>query len=732
MARISIQTIGRALAASLLLWGLVPSSLSQEKAIEASLSTPSSYDFKTGELIATINPRLSYGNWLISADEIRLNQKAGRAIATGNVVFTRGDIRLVGDTLDYQLKENIARIENFRVGNGKYYVSGDLLEGNPDNFRFQEINFHPGEPGTYLFKARANEIAIVNQNEIKGKRLSFKLGMIPFFIIPNVSQPIDAERNLFKADLDYSGHIGGSIGGEIRVPINSHLRAGANLALTTKRGILAGPAFEYDFSENEKTSFGSFTSGFIDDDAGQIEPDLITGNPIDDERFFAEWQHQQHWGDRGAINAYGRWWSDINVTREFYEDSFDAMQDPDTYIEANYSGDNWQTTLFSRISPNDFQTFTERLPELRFDLFPTKVAPGLTHQGSVSFAKLRKRFSDPIAADNETDRADAYYGLRYAKPLRPGVTFTSKAGIKAIHYFDNLIETDTGAHPWINSYPLAPLSIIDDFHHIYPRPSIQEGTRAYGDFGFDLKFTAYRQSKYENETWNIDGLRHIFEPVISYRYTPDLDSNSAHALQDTPTFSNYLSPIDIEDRRDIDTIGEHHISRIELRNRIQTKDEEYGSRDLVRFDFSVDYLIDDYDQGADFSDLYSDIEIKPTNWLEIDLFSRYNIEDSVTREVNTSIAITDPGYWKIGVGNHFLKRQLQQYFLFGEYHLNENFKVYAVTKFDEVSNTFYEQRIGLMQRALEKYGIKYELRIFDGNRLESDFGLRIGIDLFDE
>ena len=247
-----------------------------------------------------------------------------------------------------------------------------------------------------------------------------------------------------------------------------------------------------------------------------------------------------------------------------------------------------------------------------------------------------------------------------------------------------------------------------------------------------MKFTAFRQSEYKNETWNIDGLRHIFEPTLSYRYTPDLDSNSTHALHDIPAFSNYLTPIDIEDRRDVDTIGEHHITRIALRNRIQTKDEDYGSRDIIRFDFSMDYLIDDYDQGTDFSDLYSDIEIKPANWLEIDVFSRYNVEDSVTKELNTRLAVTDPGYWKFGIGNHFLKQHLQQYFLFGEYHLNENFKVYAVAKFDEISDTFYEQRIGLMQRALEKYGVKYELRIFEGNRLESDYGIRIGVDLFDE
>ncbi|OUW17074.1 MAG: hypothetical protein CBD18_05560 [Opitutales bacterium TMED158] len=732
MARTLLKTLARLLAISLLLGGFCTPGISQSESFEAVLSPPFSIDLNTGEMISTVEAQLNYGNWLLSADEIRYNQNTARAIATGNVVFTRGDIRLVADKLDYQIKAQRARIENFRVGNGRYFLSGALLEGDPNDFKFQDIDFHPGEPGTYLFKARADEIAIVDQSEIRGRRLSFKLGPIPFFIIPNVSQPIDAERNLFKADLDYSGHIGGAIGGEIRVPINSNFRAGANLALTTKRGILAGPAFEYGFEDGENRSSGSFTSGFIDDDASAIEPDLLTGNPIDDERFFAEWQHQQFWGNRGAVNAYGRWWSDVNVTREFYDGSFDTMQDPDTFVEANYSGDDWQATLFTRISPNDFQFYTERLPELRFDLFPTTIAPGIMHQGSVSFAKLKTDLSQAANLDNETDRIDAYYGLKSVKTLAPGIVFSSKAGIKAIHYADNLIGSDPMDLAGLDTFSWAPLTIVDEFTHLTPRPSVKEGTRGYGDIGFNLKFTSYAQTNYKNEVWNIDGLRHVFEPVISYRYTPDLDSAWAHSLQDTPSFANYMTPLDIEDRRDIDTIGEHHISRLALRNRIQTRDKDYGSRDLARIDFAIDYLIDDYDTGADFSDFYTDIEITPAPWLEARLFSRYDFDVSSLQELNTSLAITDPGYWKFGIGNHFLRRQLEQYFLFGEYNLNNDLKLYAVAKYDEASNTFYEQRIGLMQRALEKYGIKYELRIFDGNRIENDFGIRIGIDLFDE
>ncbi len=707
-------------------------SYSQEEEFEATLSTPVVIDTNTGDLVATDNAQLTYGDWLVSADEIRLNQQTNRAIATGKVVFTRGDIRLVADLLDYQVDEQRARIENFRVGNGKYFVSGAVLEGNPDNFRFTDIDFHPGEPGTYLFKARADQLALIDQNEIQGERLSFKLGVVPFFIIPSISQPIDAERNIFKANLDYSGHIGGAIGGEARVPLNSNFRVGANLVLTTKRGILAGPAFEYDFGDQENPTFGSFTSGYIDDDASEIRPDLITGNPIDDERFFAEWQHRQNWGDNGALTAYGRWWSDPEITREFYEDSFDIMQDPDTYLEANYSGNNWQTTVFSRISPNDFQSFTERLPEVRFDLFPTTLAKGLTHSGSLSFARLKNQRAVNLPIESEANRANAYYGFRYTKPLKPGITLTTKVGVKAIHYFDNMVGSEAGDSGLESPFRLTPLSLFDDYTHFFPRPSIKKGTRGYGDFGVDLKFTAYSQSDYKNEIWNIDGLRHIFEPVISYRFVPDLDSAAANAIHDVPAFSNYLTPIDLEDRRDIDTIGEHHVTRMQFRNRIQTRDKEYGSRDLARLDFSVDYLVDDYGLGVDFSDFVSDLEITPVQWLEIDFFSRWDFENSFIRELNTSYALTDPRYWKLGIGNHFLKGQLDQYFIFGEYNLNENHKVYAVAKFDEKSDTFYEQRIGFMQRALEKYGIKYELRIYEGNRRESDFGIRIGIDLFDE
>ena len=53
-----------------------------------------------------------------------------------------------------------------------------------------------------------------------------------------------------------------------------------------------------------------------------------------------------------------------------------------------------------------------------------------------------------LPIESEADRADAYYGFRYTKPLKPGITLTTKVGVKAIHYFDNMVGSEAGDSDW--------------------------------------------------------------------------------------------------------------------------------------------------------------------------------------------------------------------------------------------------------------------------------------------
>ncbi|MCH6256751.1 LPS assembly protein LptD [Puniceicoccaceae bacterium K14] len=707
----------RLFLASLAIWALkTVYSQDAEESFEVEFNGTVAFDEQTKETVAEDGGTIRYGEYLLKADSIRLSNETGEAKTSGNVVFTRGPIRLVADGVTYNPSKQFARIENFKAGNGQFYVQGALLEGNPDDFSFTDVRFLPGEPGTFLFKAKASEIGLVDQNEVVGRKIAFNLGALPFLLLPSVNQPIDAETNLFSVDVDYSGNIGGSIGGEFRFPWSDNIQLGANILPTTKRGVLFGPIVHYNREDNGYYTEGTLGTGYIDDVASRVGLDYL-GQPIDDHRYFAEWDHIQRWEGKASIKAYARYWSDSEITRDFREDSFDQMQDPDSYLQASYNGDNWQATLFTRASPNDFQVYTERLPELTFTLFPDKIAKGIYQQGFVSVAKLKGYNPSSFEFEDESERADAYYGLKFYKNLAKGISITTTTGARSTHYEESITQTPDATFDAVTS---------DLF-------TINEGTRSYGELGVDLKMVAYAESDYTNDIWDIDGLRHIIEPVISYRYTPELDGGDATiSLLDRPTISNYLTPIELEERRDIDTLSEEHKVRFELRNRLQTKDEDGNARNLARFSFAMDYFIDDQGTNRDYSDLYADFEITPAAWLEIDLFSRYDFSDSTLEEFNTRVSIVDQGYWKLGFGNHFYRDLLEQYSLHGEYVLNENWKVYGIAKYDEASNTFYEQRLGFLQRAVGDYGIKYEIRFYEGDRRETNFGLSLGIDLFED
>lgn len=741
---------------------------------------PVSIDEETGEVVATGGAQIIYQNWLLTADTIRYNQQTGQAEAIGNVVFSREELRMVAESLLYLPQEQFARVRNFRAGNGLVYVDGALLEGNPENFRFEDVNFYPGEPGTFLFEASAGELALVDKNVVRGRRLFFKVGPVPFLLIPNITQPLDAETNLFKPNLDYSGHIGASIGAEALAPISRHLRLGGNFALTSDRGILFGPAARYTIDKGNSVGTGSFISGYIDDNG---EPGVdILGRPIEDDRYFAEWRHQQVWdGNRASVSAYARYWSDSEVTRDFYEESFDRMQDPDSYLQAYYNGENWQLGFLARAAINDFQFNTERLPELRFSYFPTKLFDRVTHSGFISAARLDKDHG-LVDWEGEPTRVDGFYGWEYNRSLRDGITLGLKAGARGYRYDDAQGVISYGH----NAPPSAP-PVSDP---IGPTEVNLDGERAFGEIGLDLAAKAYSEFEFKSDSWNIDGLRHILEPRISYRYTPDLqvdDNVATHLDFDRGTFNNYLQPIDLEERRDVDSLVEDHKIRFELRNRIQTRGEGGGSRNLARLDLATDYYLKGSYFGDDhFSLLHIDFDLTPAPWLAFVASTRLDPDDSFN-EKDSSVAITvqDPGYWRISFGSHFLSGRstgafaafplgypyafldspyaltavpgfpgyrsfsdllyrpdplidrsnnlrLEQYFAHLEYYLNENLKLYATVRYDDESGAFYEQRIGLMQRALERYGLKYEIRIYDGDRREQDFGISLGIDLFDE
>ncbi|MEC7609961.1 MAG: hypothetical protein VX964_07300, partial [Verrucomicrobiota bacterium] len=296
--------------------------------------------------------------------------------------------------------------------------------------------------------------------------------------------------------------------------MNSWLRIGANIDYYSERGILAGPTSQYVYHSPTQSIRGALTTGYINDkgDLSDLKLDSLN-RPIEHNRAFAEWRHKHNHGERFATTASLSYWEDSEVTRDFRDDIFNENQRPDTFFEAAYAGDNFFLSVFSRFRPNDFQLIQERLPEVRLDLLPTEFSDtSIYHRASASYVQLKEMFDGNIPVLNfekETERVDLTYRVERLFKLKDWLTLTPIAGALISNYSDREVKS---------------LAIKKKY------------SREIFELGFDLEARAYASYPTINETWKVDGLRHIVRPVVRYRHFSDPDAFNKIAAIDRQVF----------------------------------------------------------------------------------------------------------------------------------------------------------------------------------------------------
>ena len=107
--------------------------------------------------------------------------------------------------------------------------------------------------------------------------------------------------------------------------------------------------------------------------------------------------------------------------------------------------------------------------------------------------------------------------------------------------------------------------------------AIKKGSylRALGEVGFDSQLRSSGIFDFNSPLWDINGIRHLFTPTLSYRFVPDDSSSDKYIpLIDRRTYMTYLQPIEIGDLRTVDQIPHENTFRLGLNNTIQTRDTQ--------------------------------------------------------------------------------------------------------------------------------------------------------------
>ena len=494
--------------------------------------------------------------------------------------------------------------------------------------------------------------------------------------------------------------------------LNSWLRIGANIDYYSERGILAGPTSQYVYHSPTQSIRGALTTGYINDkrDLSDLKLDSLN-RPIEQNRGFAEWRHKHNYGERFATTASLSYWEDSEVTRDFRDDIFNENQRPDTFIEAAYAGDNFFLSFFSRFRPNDFQLIQERLPEVRLDLLPTKFSDtNIYHRASASYVKLREKFDGNIPVldfEKESERVDLTYRVERLFKLKDWLTLTPIAGARISNYSDRKAKN---------------ISIKKEY------------SREIFELGFDLEARAYASYPTINETWEVDGLRHIVRPVVRYRYFSDPDTFNKIAAIDRQVFDLNRPSLDLSDLRNVDEISDTHLVRLGVETLFQTRANDYGSRNLAALNLYQDILFkknfsSDKTTQDTFNATWVELVLSPAPWLKFDLASRFHTERIALQELRTRTALKSGGVWELGLSTDLLNERINQYRLDFVYRINERHDLLTDINFDAEKGDLIRARLGVRTRIGSTWELLYALTFRESARRESDLSFDIKMQL---
>ncbi|HTQ31433.1 MAG TPA: LPS assembly protein LptD [Opitutaceae bacterium] len=654
------------------------------------------YDQNTQETVISGGARLVYGPTVLTADEIRYNRVTATATAIGHVVLTHGPQRVLADRLSYRLSDGFFQVEHARLGEYPVYVSADSAAGTKSQITFRDATVTLREPDPFAPTLHADTLVYEPGKRLSADHADLGIGPVRPIALPHFEQHLD-EPLLSYVDFTggYRSLLGGYVGAGLHVPVTPDVKLGGDVTFYSRRGFFLGPSGTYDHVDADQDVNGYFRSGFISDH-GERGTDVL-GRSVPADRGYFEWQHLQTIDSHVTVTADVNYWSDSEILRDFQPREFYPLEAPDNFIEADYAGENYVVSALTRFHPNNFYLVQERLPEIRFDLLPLAVGGGFYERASASVAVLREDalLTGPTQHSN---RYDAFYEL--ARPVAPTnwFTFTPVAGGRLTYYARALDGKDTY-------------------------------TRTLGEAGFDSELRSSGTWDYKNERWHIDGLRHLFTPQISYRYIPQAAKGQPYIPAiDADTFSPYLQPLDLGDMRNVDQLHRTNTLRLALDNILQTRDPQYGSRNLLHLNIADDLRLSRNPGDKALSQVQTELNATPVNWLQLDTLEIFSPQQGQHRELGTGLTIRDGGQRSFSFFNHFLRGQLEDYGF--EYHeqITEAFEVVERLTYDAHVRRFDQQVVDLVQNLRNTWRVHYEIALLNGDRHEGHLGLNLEIE----
>jgi LPS-assembly protein len=348
------------------------------------------------------------------------------------------------------------------------------------------------------------------------------------------------------------------------------------------------------------------------------------------------------------------------------------------------------------------------LPDVRLTGFRQQLGETPVYYESESSAGYyRRRFAEtngPMPGDFSAARADTFHQLLLPQTFFGWLNVTPRVGGRFTYYSK---ATGDGA-------------------------TTDEVYRGVFNTGAEISFKASRVwPGVQNKLFEMDGLRHIFEPSINYVFVP----SPGHATNELPQFdyevpSLRLLPIEYPDYNSIDSIDSQNVMRFGLRNKLQTK-RQGRVEDLLNWDLYTDWRLKPNRDQTTFADLYSDLAARPRSWLKLESLTRFDLDSGNLRLSFHTLTFKPNNVWSWDLGHYYLRdAPLTTSTGLGQgnnlitssmyYRVNENWGLRATHHFEARNGRMQEQFYSIY-RDLRSWTAALTFRLRDNGTGPEDF-----------
>ncbi|MFH1857779.1 MAG: LPS assembly protein LptD [Candidatus Omnitrophota bacterium] len=593
------------------------------------------------------NISIDYRGSVVKADAVTVFLDTKDAVAEGEVLLIRGEDEFRGKGLYYNFDRKEGTLVDARGKALPWYFGGKEVERKNENtFLVKEGYVTTCDLPNPHYVIRTKEIELRSDERFVARNVTFQTKGIPVFYAPIYS------RSLQKGKVDYGGvslipgyssRWGAYALSSWAMPLADGVSTRIHLDERTQRGFGTGADFLYEspFGEGELKTY------YINDEERQSPIDVRE----DRDRYRGRWLHRWDLSPTTVFLGEYQKWSDRFMTRDYFNGEYMEDYRPDTRGTLVHDAEKLTAALTFQKRANHFFTQTERLPELQvtsqeLPLWDT----GLYYLGEANVGNLTRSLEG--GNTTTTERVDLLNQLSYP---------THFSGIQAVPQFS-----------------------VRQTYYGKETAGEEDAVRALMTAGLDLSTRFRRLYPVEGSFWGVElsGLRHIIEPGLKYRYTPE------------PTLLSSRLP----DFDEIDRLTEANRLTFVLDNKFQTR-RTFGDGEKAVVDF-VDFVLTsnyDFKSGGEgkLVDVGETLEFRPSPFWGAVLESTYGIEQRDFTETNLDFFVFEKESWRLDLLHRYEKGVSNQLTTKCSFQVHPLWKIELYERYEIDKGQFEEEEIVL-------------------------------------